>query len=74
MAPSVLGAPVQVFRAPSAGSATLQLVAEYPGLDADAGPKGPEGQRKTPIPVLFYGQHYDALLDEGARPPLRSDL
>lgn len=64
VAPEVLKAPVHVYQA-NAGIGPLRLITEY----------GAETQTdQAPVLVLFYGQHYDALLDEGNRAPLRSDL
>ena len=43
----------------------LQRTSEY-GSDTQT--------EEAPILVMFYGQHYDALLDASTKAPLRSEL
>ena len=64
MAPGVLQAPVHVYRATPPGMPP-KLITEY-GADMKA--------TAAPVLVLFYGPHYDSLIDEGSRGQLRSDL
>ena len=55
----------------------MELIAEYEGLDnpnSGAEGKAADSATKAPIPVVFYGQHYDALLDENLKPSIRSEL
>eukprot|EP00892_Ulva_mutabilis_P000982 jgi/Ulvmu1/10885/UM007_0061.1 len=63
-APGVLRAPVHVYQASLPGRPP-KLVTEY-GSDEHA--------KAAPVLVLFYGQHYDALLDEASRASPRSEL
>lgn len=75
---------MQVYKAPSRRGGRLELITEYEGLGGNTGgsmASSSEGRSsgdtvapKPPITVVFYGQHYDALLDEGLRPQIRSEL
>ena len=68
---------MQVYQARSRRGCNMELIAEYEGLDnpnSGAEGKAADSATKAPIPVVFYGQHYDALLDENLKPSIRSEL
>lgn len=76
---------MQVFQAPSRRGGEMQLIAEYEGLgdatsastsstNSETSGETVSASAKETIPVLFYGQHYDALLDENLKPAIRSKL
>jgi hypothetical protein len=74
---------MQVFQAPMNRGGQLQLLTEYVGLGSTDGASSDENALpskqhtatpRTPIPVVFYGQHYDALLDENSKQGIRSEL
>lgn len=75
---------MQVYQAPIRRGGKLELISEYEGLDDSSshsicGNRGSEQNSadttaKAPIPVVFYGQHYDALLDKNLNPAHRSQL
>lgn len=59
VAPAVVRAPVQVFR-PGHSETTHELLAMYGAEEGNQAPGNRSGVE--PVRVLFYGQHYDALV------------
>lgn len=52
----------------------LQLITEYEGMGSEDSGSEASRNKRPPVPVVFYGQHYDALLDEKLKPTIRSEL